>query len=106
VGKSNQEIKIDRVANDWDELNYLAGHTVEFINEQVFKGTLQAHTEAGVPNIVLNIPEITPYTFGYLVFFFQLSCTVSSYLLGVNPFDQPGVEAYKEKVNELLGQLT
>lgn len=106
VAKVDREIKIEQTAHDWDELNYLAGHTVEFINEQVFKGTLQAHTEAGIPNIVLNIPEITPYSFGYLVFFFQLSCAVSSYLLGVNPFDQPGVEAYKEKVNELLGQLT
>lgn len=67
-------------------------------------GTLLAHHDGGVPNIVINIPDRSEYSFGYLVYFFELACAVSAYMLGVNPFDQPGVEAYKKNMYALLGK--
>ena len=96
------EITIESEPQDLDGLNYLAGKTVDYVNKQAFLGTLLAHTEGGVPNIVLNIPEISEYSFGYLVYFFEKACAISGYLLGVNPFDQPGVEAYKKNMFALL----
>src|SRR5699024_374417 len=69
-----------------------------------YQGTLLAHTDGGVPNLVVKIPKLDAYTFGYLVYFFEKACAVSGYLLGVNPFDQPGVEAYKKNMFALLGK--
>ena len=89
---------------DLDGLNYLAGKTVDFINEQALRGTIMAHVEGGVPNLLLNIPELKPYYFGQMVYFFKKACAVSGYLLGVNPFDQPGVEFYKKNMFTLLGK--
>ncbi|HEY8344867.1 MAG TPA: glucose-6-phosphate isomerase [Bacillota bacterium] len=89
---------------DLDGLNYLAGKTVDFINEQALRGTIMAHVDGGVPNLLLNIPELKPYYFGQMVFFFKKACAVSGYLLGVNPFDQPGVEFYKKNMFALLGK--
>ncbi|TCS93062.1 glucose-6-phosphate isomerase [Hazenella coriacea] len=90
--------------SDLDDLNYLAGKDLDFINTQAFEGTMVAHTEAGVPNMVIKAKEMNPYTFGLLIYFFEKACATSSYLLGVNPFNQPGVEAYKRNMFALLGK--
>ncbi len=87
-----------------DNLNYLEGKTMSFVNNKAFQGTLLAHVDGNVPNLVLNIPEMTPYYLGFLFYFFEKACGVSGYLLGVNPFDQPGVEAYKKNMFALLGK--
>jgi glucose-6-phosphate isomerase len=104
VEKPRHELTIEAEENDLDGLNYLAGKTVDFVNKKAFEGTLLAHTDGGVPNLVVNIPELNEYTFGYLVYFFEKACAISGYLLGVNPFDQPGVEAYKVNMFALLGK--
>ncbi|GGE48688.1 glucose-6-phosphate isomerase [Pullulanibacillus camelliae] len=104
VEKARQEIVIEEDEANLDKLNYLAGKTMDFVNKKAFQGTLLAHTDGEVPNLVVNIPELTPYYFGYLVYFFEKACAVSGYLLGVNPFDQPGVEAYKKNMFALLGK--
>ncbi|PLR92679.1 glucose-6-phosphate isomerase [Bacillus sp. T33-2] len=104
VHKPRHELTIEQAANDLDGLNYLAGKTVDFVNNKAFEGTLLAHTDGGVPNLVVSIPELDEYTFGYLVYFFEKACAMSGYLLGVNPFDQPGVEAYKVNMFALLGK--
>lgn len=104
VEKPNKELIIQEEENDLDGLNYLAGKTVDFVNKNAYKGTLLAHNDGGVPNIVLSVPELSPYYFGYMVYFFEKACGISGYLLGVNPFDQPGVEAYKKNMFVLLGK--
>lgn len=104
VEKAAKEIVIEASENDADGLNFLAGKTVDFVNKKAFQGTLLAHNDGGVPNMVLNIPELSPYYFGQLVYFFEKACGISGYLLGVNPFDQPGVEAYKKNMFALLGK--
>lgn len=104
VGKPRREMLVPSDELNLDGLNYLAGETVDYVNKQAFLGTLLAHNDGGVPNVILNINEITPYTFGYLVYFFEIACGVSGYLLDVNPFDQPGVEAYKKNMFALLGK--
>ncbi len=98
------ELIIEAEENDLDGLNYLAGKTVDFVNTKAFEGTLLAHTDGGVPNLVITLPKLDEYTFGYLVYFFEKACAMSGYLLGVNPFDQPGVEAYKKNMFALLGK--
>ena len=97
-------VKIEATEDNLDGLNFLAGKDMDFVNKQAFKGTLLAHNDGGVPNMVINIPEISPYYFGQLVYFFEKACGISGYLLGVNPFDQPGVEAYKKNMFALLGK--
>jgi len=104
VQSSRHELLIESEESDLDGLNYLEGKTVEFVNDKAFEGTLLAHTDGGVPNLVVEIPEMDAYTFGYLVYFFEKACALSGYLLGVNPFDQPGVEAYKVNMFALLGK--
>ncbi|GBF76425.1 glucose-6-phosphate isomerase [Paenibacillus sp. 598K] len=104
VGEVPEQITIERTEDDLDGLNFLAGKTLDFVNKKAFEGTLLAHTDGNVPNLVVNIKDMTPYTFGYLVYFFEKACGVSGYLLGVNPFDQPGVEAYKKNMFALLGK--
>lgn len=104
VGKPRHELKIEKEENDLDGLNYLAGQTIDFVNHKAFEGTMLAHTDGGVPNLIVNIPELDEFTFGYLVYFFEKACAMSGYLLGVNPFDQPGVEAYKVNMFALLGK--
>lgn len=89
---------------DFDGLNYLAGKSFNYINSQAFQATILAHTDGGIPNLVLEIPEPTPFYFGQLVYFFSKACAMSGYLLGVNPFDQPGVETYKQNMFALLGK--
>ncbi|GAA0326198.1 glucose-6-phosphate isomerase [Bacillus carboniphilus] len=104
VTNPRHELSIEAEENDLDGLNYLAGETVDFVNKKAFQGTLLAHTDGGVPNLVIEIPKQDEYTFGYLVYFFEKACAISGYLLGVNPFDQPGVEAYKKNMFALLGK--
>ncbi|CAI3201085.1 glucose-6-phosphate isomerase [Clostridium neonatale] len=104
VEKAKYEIEIEKDEQDLDGLNFLVGKTMDFVNKQAFQGTLLAHNDGGVPNVVLSVPELTPYYFGYMVYFFEKACGISGYLLGVNPFDQPGVEAYKKNMFALLGK--
>ncbi|REK75686.1 glucose-6-phosphate isomerase [Paenibacillus paeoniae] len=104
VGEVAEHIAIQHDADDLDGLNFLTGKTMDFVNKKAFEGTLLAHTDGQVPNLIVNIADMTPYTFGYLVYFFEKACGISGYLLGVNPFDQPGVEAYKRNMFALLGK--
>ena len=85
-----------------DGLNYLAGKTMDYVNKMAAEGTRLAHKDGSVPNLIINLPEATPYHLGYMYYFFQKACAISGYLLGVNPFDQPGVEAYKSNMFALL----
>lgn len=104
VNHPKHDIKIEEDADDLDGLNYLAGKSIDEVNTKAFEGTLLAHTDGGVPNIVVNIPQLDEETFGYVVYFFELACAMSGYQLGVNPFNQPGVEAYKQNMFALLGK--
>lgn len=100
----DKHIEIETAENDLDGLNYLAGKNVDFVNKKAFQGTLLAHTDGQVPNLIVNVPKLDEYNFGYMVYFFEKSCAMSGYLSGVNPFDQPGVEAYKKNMFALLGK--
>ncbi|WP_028560456.1 glucose-6-phosphate isomerase [Paenibacillus pinihumi] len=104
VGEVSDQITIGNDPDDLDGLNFLEGKTMDFVNKKAFEGTLLAHTDGNVPNLIVNIKDMTPYTFGYLVYFFEKACGISGYLMGVNPFDQPGVEAYKKNMFALLGK--
>ncbi|WP_297522424.1 glucose-6-phosphate isomerase [uncultured Clostridium sp.] len=104
VGTAKHEITIEANADNADGLNFLAGKTMDFVNNKAFEGTLLAHNDGGVPNLIVNVPKLTPYYVGKLVYFFEKACGVSGYVLGVNPFDQPGVEAYKKNMFALLGK--
>lgn len=104
VKTPRHNLTINKEEVDLDGLNYLAGETVDFVNTKAFEGTLLAHTDGEVPNFVVEVPELDPYTFGYLVYFFEKAVGISGYLNGVNPFDQPGVEAYKANMFALLGK--
>lgn len=102
--KSTCEIVVEEEDVDLDGLNYLAGKTVDFINKSAMKGTLLAHTDGDVPNLIVELPEQTEFYLGQLFYFFEFACGVSGYMLGVNPFDQPGVESYKKNMFALLGK--
>ncbi len=104
VKNVKRNITIGEVDGDIDGLNFLAGQTVQYVNDNAFLGTVLAHTDGGVPNIILEFDNYDEYNFGYLVYFFEKACAISGYLLGVNPFDQPGVEAYKKNMFALLGK--
>ncbi|MGN0539667.1 MAG: glucose-6-phosphate isomerase [Candidatus Fimenecus sp.] len=100
--KRQVEIKEDSV--NADGLNFLAGKTMDFVNRKAYEGTILAHVDGGVPNICIECPEMNEYEFGYLVYFFEKACAISGYILGVNPFNQPGVESYKKNMFALLGK--
>ncbi|EOD7910815.1 glucose-6-phosphate isomerase [Staphylococcus aureus] len=104
VNHPKYDITIEKDSDDLDGLNYLAGKTIDEVNTKAFEGTLLAHTDGGVPNMVVNIPQLDEETFGYVVYFFELACAMSGYQLGVNPFNQLGVEAYKQNMFALLGK--
>ena len=92
-------------ADDYDNMNYLAGKTLDEVNKNAALGTLQAHhDEGGIPNILITLPDMSAYSFGYLAQFMFIACGMSVYLLGVNPFNQPGVEVYKKNMFRLLGK--
>ncbi|MFL0253052.1 glucose-6-phosphate isomerase [Clostridium neuense] len=104
VENPRKEITIGEDKENLDGLNFVAGKTIDFVNKQAFRGTVLAHNDGGVPVMVVNVPELTAYNFGYMVYFFEKACAISGYLLGVNPFNQPGVEAYKKNMFALLGK--
>lgn len=104
VNESKKNMTLEADNNNADGLNYLAGKTIHEINDKAYQGTLLAHTDGNVPNLIIELPRLDAYTFGYLVYFFEKACAISGYLLGVNPFDQPGVEAYKSNMFALLGK--
>ena len=102
--KSPYEFIMQEEEVDLDGLNYLAGKSVDFVNKSATRGTIMAHSDGNVPNLQIMIPERTEYNLGELFYFFEFACGVSGYLLGVNPFDQPGVESYKKNMFALLGK--
>ncbi|SEO72193.1 glucose-6-phosphate isomerase [Amphibacillus marinus] len=104
VETPKHDITLGKEEQDLDGLNYLAGETVDFVNEKAYQGTMLAHTDGQVPNLIVHLPKLDAYTFGYVAYFFEKACAISGYLLGVNPFDQPGVEAYKKNMFALLGK--
>lgn len=104
VQEVRRDLIIKREEFDLDDLNFLAGRSLHFVNQKAMEGTILAHTDGGVPNLVINIPKLNPYYYGQMVYFFEKACGISGYLLGVNPFDQPGVEAYKKNMFALLGK--
>ncbi|MET3291953.1 UNVERIFIED_CONTAM: glucose-6-phosphate isomerase [Brevibacillus sp. OAP136] len=104
VERSQRELVIGEEEVDRDGLNFLAGQSIDYVNKKAFEGTLLAHLDGGVPNLVVSIPELTAYHLGWLIYFFEKACGISGYLLGVNPFDQPGVELYKANMFALLGK--
>ena len=105
VEKPIADLEIPSDADNLDNLNYLAGKTVDFVNKKACEGTVDAHVNTGgVPNIQITVDEMTAYSFGYLVYFFEIACAMSVYLLEVNPFNQPGVEVYKKNMFKLLGK--
>jgi len=102
VEKAHHSVNVPEDDQDLDGLNYLAGKPVEYVNQMAEKGTVLAHLDGGVPNIKISIEQIDEYALGQLIYFFELACAYSGYILGVNPFDQPGVEAYKKNMFALL----
>ncbi len=104
VEQSPAEIVLKEEEVDTDGMNYLAGKTVDFVNKSAMNGTILAHTDGNVPNLLVNIPEQNEFYLGELFYFFEFACGVSGYILGVNPFNQPGVESYKKNMFALLGK--
>ncbi len=102
--KPKAELTIGLDPENGDGFNFVAGKTVDYVNKKAFLGTVLAHTDGGVPNMALEIDEMNEYNFGYLVYFLEKACAVSGYILGINPFDQPGVESYKKNMFALLGK--
>lgn len=104
IQKPASDFFIEDDPENLDGLNFLSGQDMSLVNRRAMEGTVLAHTQGGVPNIIIEMPEATPYEYGYMVYFFEKACAVSGYLMGVNPFDQPGVEAYKKNMFALLGK--
>ena len=104
VEESPAEIVLQKEDVDTDGMNYLAGKTVDFVNKSAMNGTILAHTDGSVPNLMVKIPAQDAYSLGQLFYFFEFACGVSGYILGVNPFNQPGVESYKKNMFALLGK--
>ena len=104
VEESKSDIKIKKDEDNLDGLNFLAGKTMDYVNKQAMMGTIEAHVSGGVPNIIINIKKLNEETIGELIYFFELACAISGNILGINPFDQPGVEAYKKNMFRLLGK--
>jgi glucose-6-phosphate isomerase len=104
IGQPSADLLLESTDDDLDGLNYLSGKSLDYVNKKAAEGTLMAHTAGGVPNLRLHIPEASPYHLGALFFFFEKACAISGYMLGVNPFDQPGVEDYKRNMFALLGK--
>ncbi len=102
--KPKQELVIGLDPENGDGFNFVAGETVDYVNKKAFLGTVLAHTDGGVPNMILRMEQMNEHEFGYLVYFLEKACAVSGYILGINPFDQPGVESYKKNMFALLGK--
>lgn len=101
---SKDELILKGTDDDLDGLNYLEGKTLDLVNKKAFEGTLMAHAKGNVPNLIINVPKLDEYHLGKLIYFFEMACGISAYTLGVNPFDQPGVEEYKKNMFMLLGK--
>ena len=104
IDKPRKDMIIKSEKENLDGLNYLAGKSINTVNKKALEGTILAHVHGNVPNIIINIPELNEHYFGKLIYFFEKSCAISGYILGVNPFDQPGVEEYKKNMFKLLGK--
>lgn len=104
IEKARHDLTIEAEDNDLDGLNYLAGKTMDFVNKSAMNGTILAHTDGNVPNLMVRIPEQNEFYLGELFYFFEFACGISGYILGVNPFNQPGVESYKKNMFALLGK--
>jgi glucose-6-phosphate isomerase len=104
VDEPRKNITVKATDDNLDGLNFLAGKTVDYVNSKAAQGTALAHMDGGVPNLAVRVPKLDAYNFGYMVYFFEKACGISGYLLGVNPFNQPGVEAYKKNMFALLGK--
>ena len=102
--KCKKEVTLGTDPTNVDGLNFLSGKTMGFVNQKAFEGTVLAHNDGGVPNVVINVPEMNETELGYLIYFFEKACAISGYMLGVNPFNQPGVESYKKNMFALLGK--
>lgn len=104
IKKPKKDFFLENDSENLDGLNFLTNQNMSVVNRKAFQGTVLAHTEGGVPNIVLELEDTSEKSFGYMVYFFEMACAVSGYLLGVNPFNQPGVESYKKNMFALLGK--
>ena len=104
IEKPKYELVIGTDPENVDGLNFLSGKTVDFVNKKAFEGTVLAHTDGKVPNVVLTIPEVSEGELGYLIYFFEKACAISGYTMCLNPFNQPGVESYKKNMFALLGK--
>ena len=104
INSPEKDVEIKEQSDDGDGLNFLAGKTMSYVNRKAFEGTVLAHNDGGVPNLVIELPSAGEYEFGYMVYFFEKACAISGYVLGVNPFNQPGVESYKKNMFALLGK--
>ncbi|MCM1524912.1 MAG: glucose-6-phosphate isomerase [Ruminococcus sp.] len=104
IKKPKQDLFLENDEQNLDGLNFLTGQNMSVVNRRALEGTILAHTEGGVPNIVLELEDTSEKSFGYMVYFFEKACAVSGYMLGINPFDQPGVESYKKNMFALLGK--
>jgi glucose-6-phosphate isomerase len=104
IKKPQQDFFLEDDADNLDGLNFLTNQNMSVVNKKAQEGTIIAHTEGGVPNIVIELEDTTEYSVGYMIYFFEKACAVSGYLLGVNPFNQPGVESYKANMFALLGK--
>ena len=104
IKEAKQDLFLEDDAENLDGLNFLAGKTLDYVNLKASQGTALAHTDGGVPNLAVHVPELNAYNFGKLVYFFEKACAISGYMLGVNPFNQPGVESYKKNMFALLGK--
>lgn len=104
IGDNGSDITIEEDSANGDGLNFLAGKPMSFVNQKAFEGTVLAHTDGGVPNLVIGVDKADEENLGRLIYFFEKACAISGYMLGVNPFDQPGVESYKKNMFALLGK--
>ena len=104
IADNGSDVVIEEEKNNGDGLNFLSGKTMSYVNQKAFEGTVLAHTDGGVPNLVISVEKADEENLGRLIYFFEKACAISGYMLGVNPFDQPGVESYKKNMFALLGK--
>ncbi|MBQ7303165.1 MAG: glucose-6-phosphate isomerase [Clostridia bacterium] len=104
IDRPARDMVIEEDSENVDGLNFLTGSTMDYVNKKAFEGTVLAHTDGGTPNLVIHVPSACEEELGYLIYFFEKACAISGYMLGVNPFDQPGVESYKKNMFALLGK--
>ena len=104
VKNPSRDLYIEKSADNFDGLDFLAENDMSYVNRKAMEGTILAHTDGGVPNLVIEVDSLSESDLGYLIYFFEKACAISGYMLGVNPFNQPGVESYKKNMFALLGK--